>query len=72
MLGLYCCESFYLVAGSEGCSLVAVGGLTIVVASLVGEHRLWGAWTSVVGACANSLGIGASRSFWLLPAELGR
>ena len=51
MLGLYCCESFYLVAGSEGCSLVAVGGLTIVVASLVGEHRLWGAWTSVVGAC---------------------
>ena len=40
MLGLYCCEGFYLVAGSEDCSLVAMGGLMIVVASLVGEYRL--------------------------------
>ena len=45
-----CCEGFYLVAGSEDCSLVAMGGLMIVVASLVGEYRLQGVWASVIGA----------------------
>ena len=34
-----------------GLSLAAEGGLLIAVASLVGEHGLWGAWASVVIAC---------------------
>ena len=35
----------------RGLLLLAVCGLLIVVASLVAEHRLWGMWASVVGAC---------------------
>ena len=40
VLDLHCCKGFSLVAASRGCSLVAVHGLLIVVASLVAEHRL--------------------------------
>ena len=40
VLHLYCCKGFSLVAASRGCSLVAVHGLLIAVASLVAEHRL--------------------------------
>ena len=36
-----------LVAVSRGYTLVAVHRLLIVGASLVAEHRLWGAWASV-------------------------
>ena len=39
-----------LVVETEGCSLVAVGGLLIVVAPLVSELGLQGMWTSVVAA----------------------
>ena len=39
-----------LVAASRGYSLVAVRGLLIVVASLVVEHGLCGAWASVIVA----------------------
>ena len=40
MLGLCWHTGFSLVAASGGYSLGAVGGLLIVVASLIAEHRL--------------------------------
>ena len=46
--GLRCCVGFSLVVGSGGCSLVAVLGLLIVVASFVAEHRLWSTGSVVV------------------------
>ena len=39
-----------LVAASEGCALVVVLRLLVVLASLVAEHRPWGARASVIGA----------------------
>ena len=41
---------FFLSCGEWGYSLVVVRGLLIVVASLVVEHGLLGAWASVVMA----------------------
>ena len=41
---------FSLVSSSRGCSLILVCGLLTVVASLVSEHRLQGAWASEVAA----------------------
>ena len=41
-VGLCCCMGFPLVAASRGCSLAAVGGLCIAVASPVAEHGLPG------------------------------
>ena len=46
-----------LVSGIGGHSLAVVHGLLTVVASLVAEHGLWGAWASV------SFGTGALSSF---------
>ena len=43
MLGLRCCMGFFLLVASGGCSIVAVLGLLIAVASLA-EHRLQGMW----------------------------
>ena len=40
-----------LVAVSGGCSLAAVHGPLIAVASLAAEHRLQGTWASVAEAC---------------------
>ena len=40
VLGLCCCAGFSLVAVSRGPSLVVANGPLIVVAPLVGEHRL--------------------------------
>ena len=40
VLGLRCCTGFSLVAVSGGCSLVAVHGLLIAVASFVVKRRL--------------------------------
>ena len=48
-LGLHCSVAFSPVAESRGHSLVAVGGLLIVVAFLV-EHRQ-GMWAAVSAAC---------------------
>ena len=59
MLGVCCCPGFSLVAVSGGYSLVAVHGLLIAVASLVPEHGLSGAPSSVAATR------GLSRS-WLL------
>ena len=50
MLGLPCCTGFSLVAESMGYYPIAVLWLLIEIASLVAEHRLWGALASVVGA----------------------
>ena len=47
VLGLQCCAGFSLVAASGSSSLVAVGRCLIVVASLVAEHRLYGAQAPV-------------------------
>ena len=47
VLGL-CCSGFSVVAASRGCSLVAVCGLLIAVASLVAKHGLQGSQHSVV------------------------
>ena len=47
MLGLHCCLSFCLVAGSRGHSLVAVHELLPEVAFLV-QHGLWAGQASVV------------------------
>ena len=43
---------FSLVVVSRGYSLIAIAGncIATAMASLVAEHRLWGAWASVVGA----------------------
>ena len=40
VLGLHCCAGFSLVVASRGCSLIAVCGLLIAVASLFLEHGL--------------------------------
>ena len=48
VLDLCCPAGFSLVVENRGCSLVAVRGLLMVMASLVVEHGLKGAWTSVV------------------------
>ena len=48
VLGLHCCTGFSLVVASGGCSLVVAHRVLIAVASVVGEHRLWAAWASVV------------------------
>ena len=40
VLGLHFCEGFSLAVASRGSSLVAVGRLLTVVASLVAGHRL--------------------------------
>ena len=50
MLNLQWDLGFSLVAVSSGYSLVAVCQLLIAVVSLAAEHRLWGAWASVVAA----------------------
>ena len=42
MLGLHCCTGSSLVVESSCYSLVVVHRLLISVASLVGEHRLYG------------------------------
>lgn len=42
LLGLPCCTGFSLVAASRACSLVAVCGLPIAVASLVVEAQTLG------------------------------
>ena len=68
VLGLHCCAGFSLVAGSGDDALVAVCGLLIVVASLVGSagsrvHRLQSLWHtgSVVAAhrrsCSAACGV---------------
>ena len=45
VLGLHCCESFFLVGASRGYSLVVVPKLLILVAFLVAEHNLeFGLW----------------------------
>ena len=49
VLGLRCCSGFSLVVVSRSYSLAAMCQLLIVVASLVVEHGLWGAWV-LVGA----------------------
>ena len=48
VLGLHDCSGFPPAAVSRGCSLVAVQGLLTALASLVAEHRPWGAQASVV------------------------
>ena len=48
VLSLLCCTSFSLVEVSRGCSLVAMLGLLIAVASLGAEHGLWGVQASIV------------------------
>ena len=71
MLDLHCCAGFSLVAVSGDCSLVAVWGHLIAVASLVAEHGLKVAWAqelwrtgSIVVAhrlnCSSACGI-----FWI-------
>ena len=51
MLGLCCCVWAFSSCRDHGYSLAVVRVLVIVVASLVGEHRLWGAQASVIVAC---------------------
>ena len=48
VLDLCCPAGFPLVVENRGCSLVAVRGLPMVMASPVAEHGLKGAWASVV------------------------
>ena len=43
VLGLCCCAGFSLVAAGRGYSVIAVGGLLIVVASVIAEDGFWGA-----------------------------
>ena len=59
MLGLPCCTGLSLVAESMGYYPIAVLWLLIEIASLVAEHRLWGALASVFGAHGLS-----SRDSW--------
>ena len=57
ILGLCCCVQAFSSFRDWGHSLAVVHGLLTVVASLVAEHGLWGAWASV------SFGTGALSSF---------
>ena len=50
MLGLCCCVWAFSSCSDCGYSLAVVCVLVIFVASLVGEHRLWGAQASVIVA----------------------
>ena len=54
MLGLCCCSGFSLVAESRDYSPVVLNGLLTVVASLVLDYGLCGAWASIVAACGLS------------------
>ena len=49
VLGLLLCEGFSLVVQSRGCSLVAICGLLVMVASLVVEHEAVGTGLSSSG-----------------------
>ena len=49
VLGLRCCMGFFLVAESGGYSPLVTLGLLVVVSPVL-EHRLWGAWASVIAA----------------------
>ena len=53
MLGLCCCLGFSLVVANGDCSLVAVHGFLISVASLVEGHGLQGVQASVAVACGS-------------------
>ena len=53
MLGLCCCLGFSLVVANGDCSLVAVHGFLISVASLVEGHGLQGVQASVAMACGS-------------------
>ena len=60
MLGLLLCEGFSLVVQSRGCSLVAICGLLVMVASLVVEHEAVGTGSVVVTqgpSCSVACGI---------------
>ena len=50
-LGLCCCARAFSSCSERGLLFIAVCRLLIVVASLVVEHGLLGAWASVVVAC---------------------
>ena len=52
VLDLRCCVGFSLVVASRSYSLVVVCRLLIEMASLIVEHRLWGARASVVSMWA--------------------
>ena len=48
VLDLHCCAGLSVVAVNGGYSIVVMFRLLVAVASLVAEHRFWGAWASVV------------------------
>ena len=47
-LGLHCCTRAFSSLGEQGLVFTVVRGLPIALASLVAQHRLLGAWVSVV------------------------
>ena len=77
VLGLRCCWGFSVDMVSRA-ALVAVRRLLTVVASLVAEHRLWGAWPSVVsapglyspGSVAVVHGPGCPKAYGTLPDQV--
>ena len=48
LLGLCCCARAFSSCGKQGPLFIAVQRLLTAVGSLVSEHRLYGAWSSVV------------------------
>ena len=48
VLGLHCCLWAFSSCGKQGLLFVVVCRLLIVVASLISEHGLYGAWVSMV------------------------
>ena len=62
--GLRCNAGFSLVARIGGCSLVAMCGLLVAVASFVAEHRLQGTGSVVV-----VYGVSCSVAYGIFPDQ---
>ena len=71
VLGLHFCKWAFSSCRERGLLFVSVSGLLLAVSSLVAEHRLWGAWASVVVvhglSCPEARGIFADQGSNLCP-----
>lgn len=55
VVNLHCCTWAFLSCSEQGLLFVTAIRLPMAVASLVVEHELWGALTSVAAACESIL-----------------
>ena len=63
-LGLRCCAQAFSSCGERGLLFISMCGLLVVVASLVAEHQLYGAWASAVVALRLSSYGSPAQQLW--------